>query len=288
MRDFACRHNLVIYDVGEGISHVVLPEKGHVVPGRLIVGSDSHTVTYGALNCVGLGLGATDVAVAMATGKVWLRIPKTIRIHLTANLNKGCTSKDLALELIRRLSVEGANYKCVEFTGEGVSTLSIEERFTVCNMMVKLGAKCTLMPCDNLTTAYLEHVNVHAFSGFVSDSAAIFDQEIEVNLSSVEPLIAVPHGLTNITTVKSVAGKPITQAFLGSCTNGRLSDLYDAAEQLRGHMVAPGVRFIVTPGSRSVYKEALKAGLIETLMEAGCMIMTPGCGACIGTHGGIP
>lgn len=288
MRGFTAETGARLFDIGEGISHMVLPEHGYARPGTLVVGSDSHTVTYGALNCLGTGMGATDIAVAMRTGKVWLRVPQTLRLDLHGELRPGVTAKDLTLWLARRLGVDGATYDCLEVDGEGLRGLDIDARFTIANMAMELGAKCVLMPVDAECEAYLARHAEGGWTSVESDPGCRYRDRVAVDLAEVERLVALPHDLTEVTPVTEVGDRPIDIAFIGTCTNGRLSDLARAAEVLRGHRVHPRVRLIVTPGSRAILLEAVRTHVVETLVAAGAVLTTPGCGPCVGTHMGIP
>ncbi len=288
MRDFGSACNARLYDAGTGISHVVLPEKGDVKPGMLVVGSDSHTVTYGAVNCLGTGMGSTDIAVSMFTGRTWLRVPETIRVNLTRSLPAKASAKDAILELVRRIGVDGATYGCLEFGGDGLASLSMDERFTFANMAIEMGAKCTLMPADEVCQAWLSERLTEPIEPVTSDPSCDYAGVVELDLHDVEPMIASPHDLTEISPLSEAEGTPIDIAFIGTCTNGRIADLRRAATVLHGQKVAPGVQLIITPGSQDVLKLALREGLIETFVEAGALITTPGCGPCVGTHQGIP
>lgn len=288
MRDFAKEYGAKLYDAGEGISHVLLPEKGHAQPGKLIIGSDSHSVTYGAVNCAGTGMGSTDIATAMYTGKVWIRVPETICVNLTGRLPETVTAKDLALHLIRLIGVSGATYKCIEISGEGLSSLNMDQRFTICNMTIEMGAKCTLMPVDEICSDYLKERNIKSAESVWSDPDCSYDAVYTVDLSEIKPLLALPHDLTNIVSVDSVKKQVINMAFIGTCTNSRISDLEEAATILRNNNVSEDVRLIVTPGSRSIYLEALRKGYIDDFISAGAIVTPPGCGPCVGTHLGIP
>lgn len=287
MRAFARDSGARLFDIGSGISHVVLPEAGFALPGTVVVGSDSHSTAYGALNCFGTGMGSTDIAVAMLTGKAWLRVPETYRIELRGRLTGGATAKDLALELVRRIGVDGATYMCLEYHGPGVSTLSMDARQTVCSMAIEVGAKAALMPADQLVAAYLADRSLPAGEPVEGDPDAPVHRELTVDLDEVVPLVALPHDLTRIVSAESV-DIPVQQAFLGTCTNSRLEDLRAAAKVLTGRRIDPGVRFIVTPGSRAVYLAAMAEGLLATFIEAGAVVTPPGCGPCVGTHMGVP
>ncbi|HEY7417745.1 MAG TPA: 3-isopropylmalate dehydratase large subunit [Ktedonobacteraceae bacterium] len=292
MRTFAMEYGATIYDAGEGISHVLLPELGYAQPGRLIVGSDSHSVTYGAVNCLGTGMGSTDIAVAMLTGKAWLRVPETIHVRLTGQLPPLATAKDLALRLVDTVGVDGATYQCLEIDGEGLATLNMDSRFTLCNMAIEMGAKCVLMPTDEICREYLcarpAPIPEPPPEAVWSDSNCRYVAEYFIDLSALAPLVALPHDLTRIVLAHEVAGQPIDIAFIGTCTNSRLSDLEQAADILRNRHVHEDVRLIVTPGSRSTYLAALRSGIMEVLVSAGAIVTPPGCGPCVGTHLGIP
>jgi 3-isopropylmalate/(R)-2-methylmalate dehydratase large subunit len=287
MRRFADASGAVLYDAGKGISHLVLPEHGHARPGGLVVGSDSHTLTYGALNCLGTGMGSTDIAVAMLTRSVWLRVPETIRVELHGELGLGVEPKDAAFELLRTLGVDGATYKCVEFDGPGLRTIAVDGRFTIANMTMELGAKCALMPADEVCLDYLATRVKDPIEPCWSDYGCRYEAVHKLDLSAVEPLVAVPHDMTELVPADQLS-HPIDVAFLGTCTNGRLSDFVEAAALLRGRRIHSRVRLIVTPGSREVYLEALRLGLIETFVEAGAIVTPPGCGPCVGAHMGVP
>ncbi|MDP9164568.1 MAG: 3-isopropylmalate dehydratase large subunit [Actinomycetota bacterium] len=288
MRAFARDSGARLFDVGEGISHVVLPEMGYARPGGLVVGSDSHSVTYGALNCLGTGMGSTDIAVIMQQGRTWLRVPETTRVVLTGGLPPGVVAKDLALEMIKRIGVEGATYDCLEVVGPGLAGLKMDARLTLCNMAVEMGAKCALMPVDAVTEEYCAQHNIPLDSAVGSDEDAVYKRTVEIDLASIRQLIAPPHDLTRIVELVDFPNVKIDMAFIGTCTNSRLTDLEAAADVLRGRRLAPGVRLVVTPGSRDVYLEAGRRGLIEVFVEAGGMVTPPGCGPCVGTHLGVP
>lgn len=287
MRGFAKEQGARLFDIGSGISHVVLPESGLALPGTVVVGSDSHSVAYGALNCFGTGMGSTDIAVAMLTGKTWMRVPDSYRITLTGQLRPNASAKDLVLELIRRVGVDGATYMCLEFTGPGLATLSLDARLTMCSMAIEMGAKTALMEADDAVADYLAQRNLPAGEPVSADPDASFGNELTIDLSEVRPMVVLPHDLTRIVPADSV-DTVVNQAFVGTCTNSRLEDLRAAADTLTGQTVHPEVRLIVTPGSRDVYLAAMREGLIETLMTAGAVVTPPGCGPCVGTHMGVP
>lgn len=287
MRRFADTCGARLFDIGSGISHVVLPEAGLALPGTLVLGSDSHSVAYGALNCFGTGMGSTDIAVAMLTGKAWLRVPQTYRVLLTGALKPSATAKDLVLEILRRIGVDGADYMCLELDGPGLAELSLDARLTICSMAIEMGAKTALMPADDTVTGYLAARSLPPGRPTWSDPDARYHDTIEVDLGEVVPLVALPHDMTRIVPADSV-DLPIQQAFIGTCTNGRLEDLRAAAAVLRERRIHPGVRLIVTPGSRGVYLQAVREGLVETFVEFGAVVTPPGCGPCVGTHMGVP
>lgn len=283
---FARQTGARIFGPGEGVSHVLLPEQRLVRPGMLVLGSDSHTITYGAVNCVGLGMGSTDIAVAMRTGRAWVRLPETVRVDLTGQLRPGVSGKDLALWLVKLLGVDGATYCSLEIAGEGLAGLTMDARLTVANMAIEAGAKCTLMPCDAVCRGFVGEVA--AGNAVPLPSNARFRARYEICLDQVEPLLAPPHDLTRICALDGFVGTAIDMAFIGTCTNGRLDDLRVAARVLNGRKVAPGLRLVVSPGSREVYLHALREGLIDVFIEAGAIVTPPGCGPCVGTHMGIP
>jgi 3-isopropylmalate/(R)-2-methylmalate dehydratase large subunit len=287
MRRFAAARGARLFDIGSGISHVVLPESGLALPGTLVLGSDSHSVAYGALNCFGTGMGSTDIAVAMLTGKAWLRVPRTYRVVLTGALGPSATAKDLVLELLRRIGVDGADYMCLEVDGPGLAGLTLDARLTIASMAIEMGAKTALMPADKTVTDYLAARSLPSGHPTWSDPGAHYHRTVEVDLGTVEPLVALPHDLTRIVPAGSV-DLPVQQAFVGTCTNSRLEDLRAAAAVLRGRRIHPGVRLIVTPGSRDVYLAAVREGLVETFIESGGVVTPPGCGPCVGTHLGVP
>ena len=288
MREFAEEFGAIMFDIGSGISHVVLPEKGYVQPGTIVVGSDSHSVTYGALNCLGTGMGSTDIAVTMYTGKTWLRVPETTSVTLTGHLPSNVTSKDLGLAMIRSIGVDGATYQCVEIGGPGLGSLGMDSRFTICSLGIEVGAKCMLMPVDDVSLRYMKGIGCDASGGVNADAGCMYQSSHEIDLDRLEPLVALPHDLTRIVSAQSQQATKIDQAFIGTCTNSRFEDLAAAAAVLSGRQVAAGVRLIVTPGSRDVYLEALREGHIETFVTSGAVVTPPGCGACVGTHLGIP
>jgi len=288
MRDFAAAQGVRLYDVGWGVCHCLLPERGHVAPGDLVVGADSHTTTYGAINAFSTGVGSTDLAAAMLTGKLWFKVPATMRLELRGRLGKGVYSKDVALFLAGELTADGATYLALEYGGEVISSLSVEARFTISNMAVEVGAKAGLMEADEKVMGYVRGRVRRAFQPAFPDPDAEYLEVREYDLSDLVPMVAVPHRVDQVKPVEEVEGTEIQQAVLGTCTNGRLEDLEVAAGILAGKKVHPGVRLVIAPASREVLLEGMRRGVIQALVEAGGALLTPGCGPCVGTHGGIP
>ncbi|HAA90712.1 MAG: 3-isopropylmalate dehydratase large subunit [Thermoanaerobacterales bacterium 50_218] len=289
MRKFAQKHGITLYDVGEGVCHQLLPEKGHVGPGSLVIGADSHTCTYGALNAFSTGVGSTDLAAALISGKMWFKVPETIRFVCHGRLPQGVYAKDLILYLIGQVTADGATYMAAEYAGEAIEALSIEGRFTIANMAVEMGAKAGLMEADEKVWAWLKDNGISGnFEEVKPDPDAQYAAIKEFDVSQLEPQVAKPHRVDNVAPVGEVAGTPIQQAFLGTCTNGRLEDLRIAAQIIKGRKIHPGVRLIVAPASRKVFLEAMNEGIIQQLVEAGAAVVTPGCGPCVGTHNGVP
>jgi 3-isopropylmalate/(R)-2-methylmalate dehydratase large subunit len=269
-----------------GICHQVMVEQGHVLPGELILGTDSHSTTYGALGAGGSGIGFTEMTYALATGELWLEVPETIRIELTGTLNAAVSAKDIVLSILGTYGTDVANYRSIEFVGGGAEALTIDSRMTMSNMGVELGAKFAMFNADARTVDYLG-VRGHTVAPFASDNDAVFERTITIDLATLSPMVAKPSSPGNVSPIDEVVGQRIDQAFLGSCTNSRLEDLMIAADLLRGKQVHPDVRLIVTPSSKVIFDEALRLGLIATLSTAGAHITTPGCGACPGGHAGV-
>ena len=287
-RDFARRFDIThFYDVGQvGIEHALLPEKGIVGPGELIIGADSHTCTYGALGAFSTGVGSTDMAAGMAAGENWFKVPSAIKVVLTGKLRPWVSGKDVILHLIGEIGVDGALYKSLEFTGEGVSELSMDDRFTIANMAIEAGAKNGIFPVDEKTIEYIQGRVNRPYTVYEADPDAEYERVVEIDLSALESTVALPHLPSNTKTVKEVAGMHIDQVVIGSCTNGRISDLRVAAQILKGRRVAEGVRCIVIPATQDVYMQCLTEGLTQTFIEAGCAVSTPTCGPCLGGHMG--
>jgi len=277
------------HDVGmnKGICHQVLPELGFARPGMLIVGSDSHTTTYGAFNCLSTGIGATDVSIVFATGKLWFKVPESFKVNLTGNLNKGVMSKDFILTFIKDISTKGAIYKSVEFHGDGANELSIDSRMTISNMIVEAGAKFGVFLPDEKMISWLKNKTDKKFRLIYPDENAAYEKEFNYNLSEIIPVVAKPSSPDNVVPITEVQGQEIDQAFLGSCTNGRMEDLRIAARILAKNKVNRNVKLIITPASTEIYLKALKEGLIELFIKAGAIVTHSTCGACIGGHLGV-
>lgn len=294
MREFAKEQNIThYYEQGRedmGVEHVIIPENGLAKPGNCIIGADSHTCTYGALGAFSTGVGSTDLACAMATGKTWFRVPGAIRVNLTGKLGKYVSGKDVILSLIGRIGVDGALYQSLEFCGEGVAALSMTDRLTICNMAIECGAKNGIFPVDEITLAYVKE-RVPGYdedtSWLYPDEDAQYDQELTIDLSSIRPVVAFPHLPSNVRELGSFSRIDIDQVVVGSCTNGRIEDMRKAAAVLKGRRVADGVRAIILPGSQRVYKQALEEGLLAIFVDAGCVVSAPTCGPCLGGYMGV-
>jgi 3-isopropylmalate/(R)-2-methylmalate dehydratase large subunit len=288
MRDFAREQEIIYFEVGEaGIEHVLLPEQGLVLPGEVVIGADSHTCTYGALGAFATGMGSTDIAAAMATGDVWIKVPPTIRLVYHGSPGEWLSGKDLILYTIGNIGVDGALYSAMEFTGEAIDFLSMDSRFTMANMAIEAGAKAGLFGVDNKTQLYVKSRAKRPYLVYEPDSDAEYARVIEYDVSNMEPQVALPHSPANTKPVSQVKNIEIDQAVIGSCTNGRLEDLQVAARLLKGNKVKHGVRCIIIPGSQQVYLDALAEGLIETFISAGAIVSPPTCGPCLGGHMGV-
>jgi 3-isopropylmalate/(R)-2-methylmalate dehydratase large subunit len=290
MRQFAKDQKLRIYDIGRGgICHQVMPEKGHVVPGTVIVGADSHTCTYGAFGAFATGIGSTEAAAVLATGKIWLKIPEAIKINVSGQFPKYVTPKDLILSIIGKVSVEGAIYESAEFTGPTIKDMSIAGRMTLCNMAVEMGAKNGIIEPDEKTREFLKGRvrTLPDFEALRSDKDAVYKNTVNFDVSKMEPQIACPSSVDNVKPVSEVGNVPIEQAFIGSCTNGRIEDLRLAAQVLKGRRIKDGVRALVIPASQEVYKQALDEGLMDTFTDAGAIVCGSACGPCLGGHIGL-
>ncbi len=289
VREFACKHEITNYfDVGQmGIEHALLPEKGLTVAGDVIIGADSHTCTYGALGAFSTGVGSTDMAAGMATGKAWFKVPSAIKVVVTGKPNKFVSGKDLILHLIGEIGVDGALYQSLEFTGDGIANLTMDDRFTIANMAIEAGAKNGIFPVDELAEAYMKEHSKRPYQIYEADADAVYEQEIVIDLNTLKSTVAFPHLPENTKTIDEVGEIKIDQVVIGSCTNGRLDDLRCAAEILKGKKVADGVRAIVIPATQQIYLDAMEEGLLKIFIEAGAIVSTPTCGPCLGGYMGI-
>ncbi len=308
MRSFAKEFNVHLYDIGCGVCHHVIPESGQILPGDLVLGADSHTCTHGALGAFSTGVGSTDLAIALATGKNWFKVPKTVKIIITGKAPKGVFAKDIILYIIKKIGADGVTYKAVEFSGAVIDEMDMDGRFTVCNMVVEMGAKVGFMPRDKKTLNWLKAITPKCEkNNFVeADKDAEYESVLKFDISKLKPLVACPHAVDNVKSIdelknasldKSVIGSTnktfacrvkINEAFLGTCTNGRLNDLLVAASILKARKVAFGVKLIIAPASKAIFLDALKLGLIDIFIKAGAVVVSPGCGSCVGTHNGVP
>jgi 3-isopropylmalate/(R)-2-methylmalate dehydratase large subunit len=275
------------YDVREGVCHQVLPEKGHVVPGEVVVGTDSHTCTHGALGAFATGIGSTDMAMVFATGKLWFKVPETIKFDITGKLQDNVFAKDVVLNIIGNIGADGATYKACEFGGETTKNMSISDRMVLCNMAIEMGGKTGLVEPDQKTINYLKGRSTKSYEIIKTDDHAPSLETIHVDVNELEPQIACPHNVDNVKPVSEVEGTPIDQVFLGSCTNGRLSDLRTAAKIIKGKEVSKNIRMLVIPASREVYTKAMDEGLLRTFVDSGALVCNPCCGPCLGGHIGL-
>lgn len=290
MREFARRHGAELHDVGAGISHQIAPELGRVLPGDLVIGADSHTVTCGALNLFATGVGSSDLAAAMMTGQAWLRVPETIKVLLTGTRPAGVSAKDIALELVRLISSEGANYQSVEFHGPAIAELTLEDRMVLSNLTVEMGAKTGIFPCDDVTRGYLAQRSSRPLSPVFADADARYAREIEIDIAALSPRIALPHAPDRVFPLEQAIGTPVHMVFIGTCAGGRVSDFHAALAVLQraGARLAPGVQLVLTPASQEVYLALREDGSLARFEAMGAIITMPGCGACCGTSGVIP
>ncbi len=288
LRSFAKEQNIRFYDVGRGgICHQVMPEKGHVVPGTVMVGADSHTCTYGALGAFATGIGSTEAAAVFATGKIWLKVPKALKINVEGTFKPYVTPKDLILSIIGRVGADGATYKATEFTGSTIRGMSMAGRMTLCNMSVEMGAKNGIVEPDEKTREFLEGRITKPYEELKSDSDAKYEKIFEFDVAELEPVVACPSSVDNVKSVSEIGDVPIEQAFVGSCTNGRLEDLRAAAQIMKGKTVKDGVRTLVIPASQEVYRQAVNEGLVEIFTDAGALVCGSACGPCLGGHIGL-
>ena len=288
-REFACSHCVShFYDVGKmGIEHALLPEQGVVTAGDCIIGADSHTCTYGALGAFSTGVGSTDMAAGMATGKAWFKVPSAIRFNLVGKLPSNCSGKDVILTIIGKIGVDGALYKSMEFTGEGAHSLSMDDRLCICNMAIEAGAKNGIFPVDDVTLAYLDGRSERKPVVYTADADAEYDETVEIDLSTLVPTVACPHLPENTRPASELSDIKIDQVVIGSCTNGRMEDMEAAYRTLAGHKVADGVRCIIIPATMQIYRECVERGYITAFIDAGAVVSTPTCGPCLGGYMGI-
>jgi 3-isopropylmalate/(R)-2-methylmalate dehydratase large subunit len=292
VREFACKNDITNYfDVGEmGIEHALLPEKGLTVAGDVIIGADSHTCTYGALGAFSTGVGSTDMAAGMATGKAWFKVPSAIKFVLTGKPAKWVSGKDVILHIIGMIGVDGALYKSMEFVGDGIANLSMDDRLTIANMAIEAGGKNGIFPVDDVTRAYMKEHSVREWVEYEADEDAVYDEEYVIDLSTLKSTVAFPHLPENTHTIDEIETMDdikIDQVVIGSCTNGRMDDLRAAAAIMKDHKVAKGVRVIIIPGTQKIYLDAIEEGLVRTFIESGAVVSTPTCGPCLGGHMGI-
>ncbi|MFA5104204.1 MAG: 3-isopropylmalate dehydratase large subunit [Candidatus Margulisiibacteriota bacterium] len=288
IRDFSGASGINLFDIGCGVCHQITPEMGFVVPGNLVIGADSHTCTYGAINVFSTGIGSTDLAAGMISGKLWFKIPETIKFEIKGKWPKGVYSKDLILKIIGDIGADGATYMAAEFDGPAIEALSVDARFTISNMAIEMGAKAGLMKADKKTVEWVKNHSKKPFTPVESDKDAKFAKIVRIDVSCLSPQIAKPHTVDNVSPIEAVEGLKIQQGFIGTCTNGRLEDLEIAASILKGKKVDKNCRLILAAASKDIFLEAIKKGLVQTLIEAGGVFVTPGCGPCVGTHNGVP
>jgi len=290
MRDFSKTFATKIFDIGCGVCHQVIPESGMVLPGDLVIGADSHTCTYGAIGAFSTGMGSTDLAIALSTGRNWFKVPLTIKIIVKGKLPRGVFAKDIILHIIGKLKADGVTYKAVEFFGPVIDNMDMDGRFTISNMLVEMGAKAGFMPVDKKTLAWLaQRVGKNKrIEKIAADKSAFYESRYEFDVSKLKPSVSIPHSVDNVTDALSLKKVKINEAFLGTCTNGRIEDFKVAAKVLNKRKVHPEVRMIIAPSSRQVYLDAIKSGLVDIFIKAGAAIVSPGCGPCVGTHNGVP
>ncbi len=288
IREFAIAQKISLYDIGCGVCHQLLPEQGHVTAGDLVIGADSHTCTYGAINAFSTGVGSTDFAAVMASGKLWFKVPQSVRYVFKNKLPKGSFSKDLILYLIGRTGADGATYLSAEFTGDAVDALSVDERFTISNMAIEFGAKAGIMRADKKVMEYVKKHSKKIPDPVEPDRDAKYLNVIDIDASRIGPQVAKPHQVDNVSPVEEVEGLAIQQGFIGTCTNGRVNDFEAAAKILKGRKIKGGTRLILAPASKEIMLELIKKGLYQSLVESSGTFVTPGCGPCVGTHNGVP
>jgi 3-isopropylmalate/(R)-2-methylmalate dehydratase large subunit len=290
MRQFSADYKVGLFDIGCGVCHQVIPESGRVLPGDLVLGADSHTCTYGALGIFSTGVGSTDLAVALATGKNWFKVPPTFKIIVKGKVPKGVYAKDIILHIAGIIGANGATYKALEFCGPVISAMGIDGRMTISNMAVELGAKAGFMPVDEKTLAWFKKYTPKGtkIKTVCADKDAVYEKTFEIDVSKLTPQVSIPHNVDTVQTAQSLKNTVIAQAFIGTCTNGRIDDLIVAAKILKNRKVNSAVRCIIAPASRDIYMQAMKLGIIETFIKANAAVVVPGCGPCVGTHNGVP
>lgn len=295
IRNFTKEQGIKLYDIGCGVCHQITPEQGNVVPGDLVVGADSHTCTYGAINVFSTGIGSTDLAAGMISGKLWFKVPETMKINFNGKLPKGIYSKDLILALIGKIGADGATYMALEIYGEAIDEMSVDARFTISNMAIECGAKAGLMQADKKVLDWVSNHSRPACrqaganpNPVFADKDAIYTKTIEIDVTKLEPQIAKPHTVDNVVPISQLGEVPIQQGFIGTCTNGRLEDFQIAAKILKGKKVKDGVRLIIAPASKDILMDMIKDGTYQSLLDSGAVAVTPGCGPCVGTHNGVP
>lgn len=288
IREFCLEQGVKLYDVGCGVCHQITPEQGLVVPGNLVIGADSHTCTYGAINVFSTGIGSTDLAAGMISGKLWFKVPETMKVNFNGQLPKGVYSKDLVLHFIGQIGADGATYLALEIGGQAISAMSVDARFTISNMAIECGAKAGLMEADAKVMEWVKQHSQKKPNPITADKDAVYQQIVEIDVTKLEPQIAKPHTVDNVCGVTEVAGTPVQQGFIGTCTNGRLEDFQVAAKILRGKKVKNGCRLIIAPASKDILMAMIKDGTYQTLLDSGALAVTPGCGPCVGTHNGVP
>jgi 3-isopropylmalate/(R)-2-methylmalate dehydratase large subunit len=290
MRDFSQEYKTEIFDSGCGVCHQVIPESGAILPGNLVLGADSHTCTYGALGVFSTGVGSTDLAVALATGKNWFKVPQTMKIIVKGTVPKGVFAKDIILHIIGQVKANGATYKAVEFCGPVIDKMEIDGRMTMCNMVVEMGAKAGFMPSDEKTLLWYKKIlpKGKKIVPVSADPGARYESVLEFDIARLKPMVSIPHNVDTVEPADKLKSVRINEAYLGTCTNGRFDDLKIASKMLKNRKVSPGVRLIVAAASRRIYLEALKAGFIDIFVKANGAVVVPGCGPCVGTHNGIP
>lgn len=288
MRVFSKQTGCKLYDVGEGICHQIVMEKGHIKPGNLVICGDSHTCTYGALGALSTGVGSTDLSMAFLTGSAWFRVPETVRVNVSGRLMPATYAKDVILRIARVLTADGATYKSIEFAGSAIEQMDMDGRFTICNMAVELGAKAGLMAVDDVTLDWLKEHGIDDVRRVCPDPDANYCRTVDIDATDLKPQVALPHTVDSAVDADQLRSTQIHQAFIGTCTNGRIADLRIAATMLKGKHIHEGVRMIIGPASSRIMKQALKEGLIDIFVDAGAVVLPPGCGPCVGAHAGVP